>query len=1191
MIVFISSTFRDLYGEREAVEDALRLSDVSPWGMELFVSSPQKPLDVCLENLRASAAVVVIVGARSGSFVPGSTEVTYTKAEVEEARQLRLPIFAFLLNRNGAAPNDETDPAKRAALGDLRRVVEDIGTPAYFENPDQLKFEVLTALHTWTDKGRPGARKTFASSEEYFAEYCSAPGRSRLFDFSQTLVGRQENLASLEAFVAAPNLSVAILTGRGGIGKTRLLKEFADKLDGHRKVSFLRRGAIWHRESEKELPTGDLIIIADDGHRNIDLTKLLQCLKDAQESNRSAKLIISSRPRSLDSVNGALADNLDSTLVYRMPPLGALSTTDVRRLAKEELGPHADPGVLEWLVSISADTPLVTVAAARLIRSKNIHPSEMKSDDDFQHIVFDRFIDELDEAAKPFPTRRLVELAAALGPESFGAEPLVADVAAYLKVEVHEIHLCLYSLEEKGLLICDASGGFRVAPDVLSDSVLERCSVTGQRSSGFADFVIRRFGPHGKSGQILDNFGEIDWRISQKSNGELSILKEFWSELVGQFRDGDAGIRCEILATIRKAAFYKPEQALEVCEIARSSKAPPGGDWWPRTNDDVLKALPEILGLVSHHHSFASQSLKLLFDLWRKGVSGASDEAKRLAKLRPVQNQPPRTEKLLDAIGLVLHDRSFYKPERSILDLVDEILEREIEWTISNETTIELTSYSLNYSAFMPMRQRCIRMLDSCLGSTDVLVALRALRSLITLLHPTVSRFGRRDPDAEESAWQDEERLDAVRVLTTRSLDLSIDLTLQQQIFASLRRRDWSCHGGSLGESLTELQAAMPNSEKFSSFDGFMTPYWSWEPIRSIDLETRQAHYFVWIRRVVDRFVAAYPSPAAQIAQLEDMMLRFQRSGLQEKASDSFIDTLIQRHPPFASAFIDYVSNSPMPALAYDISLIVRPLRAVDPDAYGQLCLLLACHPTFEVALGVANGMRWPVENGATNMDLDIIECLARHPELSVRLHARSLAGRAGRLVEHSSRAAGILAITRVEHPEPGWIFWGVVGPDATPIDAFTEGQMRSFLMGIVACSRIDRSKTECGELFEGLSSRWPHLIAELLTNRLEFAATKGPEYSPWGGINIFLYFQSMAGSPHLPGLLRRIRDLSVIENVPKYDARELFWAVGGDDALATQILNEWTNEGSEVRRELARMFLQTSGKPRYMVQTETSSL
>jgi hypothetical protein len=38
MLIFVSSTFRDLGPERAAVQDALRAGEAAPWGMEFFNS-------------------------------------------------------------------------------------------------------------------------------------------------------------------------------------------------------------------------------------------------------------------------------------------------------------------------------------------------------------------------------------------------------------------------------------------------------------------------------------------------------------------------------------------------------------------------------------------------------------------------------------------------------------------------------------------------------------------------------------------------------------------------------------------------------------------------------------------------------------------------------------------------------------------------------------------------------------------------------------------------------------------------------------------------------------------------------------------------------------------------------------------------------------------------------------------------
>ncbi len=60
--VFICSTFDDLSIEREAVLEAVtRLQLQHDW-MEFFGARAQQPLDTCLEEVRASHILIIIVG-------------------------------------------------------------------------------------------------------------------------------------------------------------------------------------------------------------------------------------------------------------------------------------------------------------------------------------------------------------------------------------------------------------------------------------------------------------------------------------------------------------------------------------------------------------------------------------------------------------------------------------------------------------------------------------------------------------------------------------------------------------------------------------------------------------------------------------------------------------------------------------------------------------------------------------------------------------------------------------------------------------------------------------------------------------------------------------------------------------------------------------------------------------------------
>ena len=86
-------------------------------------------------------------------------------------------------------------------------------------------MELLLAMEKWNAEGRPGSRLVFTTPKEFFAQFESdAP---RLFDFKQTLRGRDTQIATLNTFVADPAPVVGVLAGRGGIGKSKLLHDWA----------------------------------------------------------------------------------------------------------------------------------------------------------------------------------------------------------------------------------------------------------------------------------------------------------------------------------------------------------------------------------------------------------------------------------------------------------------------------------------------------------------------------------------------------------------------------------------------------------------------------------------------------------------------------------------------------------------------------------------------------------------------------------------------------------------------------------------------------------------------------------------------------------------------------------------------------------------------------------------------------
>ena len=195
--LFISSTYRDLKREREAVQEALRKGESLPWGMEFFVSEPRRPLEVCLRELERCDAVILLVGARAGSLVPDGSGLTHTEAEIRHALQLSRPLFAFLQRRDGAFPNDHrTSDPLHDKLEEFRNFISSQSNVTWtpFESLEQLKLGALASVTRWEKDGCPGARRLFLPREDYYR--LEAP-QTRLLRHDATLHGRQPNCPRL----------------------------------------------------------------------------------------------------------------------------------------------------------------------------------------------------------------------------------------------------------------------------------------------------------------------------------------------------------------------------------------------------------------------------------------------------------------------------------------------------------------------------------------------------------------------------------------------------------------------------------------------------------------------------------------------------------------------------------------------------------------------------------------------------------------------------------------------------------------------------------------------------------------------------------------------------------------------------------------------------------------------------------
>ena len=226
MKVFLSSTFRDLAPEREAVLLALRRRHQAVIAMEDFLAGPAPTLKTALEHLRESDIVLLVLGFESGSLLDDGSDRSYTRAEYDEAMKLGLDVLVFLKTEKPRwRPwekklkwvNKEKSSKRRRALDEFKAVVDHQQTWTPFATPESLALAAIQSMDAWEDKGRPGARKTFSSGVEYFGQN-ALQFASPILDLSTTLVGRTDEIDTLNVFLANPDRSVFVLAAEVELG-------------------------------------------------------------------------------------------------------------------------------------------------------------------------------------------------------------------------------------------------------------------------------------------------------------------------------------------------------------------------------------------------------------------------------------------------------------------------------------------------------------------------------------------------------------------------------------------------------------------------------------------------------------------------------------------------------------------------------------------------------------------------------------------------------------------------------------------------------------------------------------------------------------------------------------------------------------------------------------------------------------
>ncbi len=202
--VFVSSTLRELAGERRAVREAIERMRLAPVMFELG-ARPHPPRSLYRSYLEQSDVFIGIYGASYGWVAP-EEEVSGLEDEYNLAPR-SMPKLIYI----------KDVPARDEKLEQLIARIQADDTAAYlhFETAEELGERVSADLATLLAERFDESRADAATSAEPdLAARVPAP--------YTTTIGRDGELAEIRALLAGGEHRVVSLIGPGGIGKSRL---------------------------------------------------------------------------------------------------------------------------------------------------------------------------------------------------------------------------------------------------------------------------------------------------------------------------------------------------------------------------------------------------------------------------------------------------------------------------------------------------------------------------------------------------------------------------------------------------------------------------------------------------------------------------------------------------------------------------------------------------------------------------------------------------------------------------------------------------------------------------------------------------------------------------------------------------------------------------------------------------------
>ncbi|MCY4090681.1 MAG: restriction endonuclease [Caldilineaceae bacterium] len=1033
--------------------------------------------------------------------------------------------------------------------------------------------------------GLPGF-SPFVTPVEFFRPFLDA---SFLFNHAWALVGRSDHLRQVHQFVESKQQKVAILAGRGGIGKSKILHALAETFENEHKGT-----ALWFAAESVELtpdgadylPFEPCVVIVDDAHRRDDLPALLAL---SRQRPHVTKLLLSCRPQAIDYVKSQVTQggfHIEETV--DLPDVKELSREEIIELARQALGPEFS-GLAELLAAATWDCPLVTVVGGQLLAKKAIAPELLERDEEFRGTVLTRFrgilIGKVSDRIDTTLCTSLLDLIAAVQPIRLDNLQLLDREAEFLGVDRPKLLNSLDILETAGVLL-RRGYTLRIVPDVLADHILHQANVTTLGlPTGYAELVFDKFASLCPV-EVLRNLSELDWRLRQSRAQASDLLNGIWQRITQRFQDAPNLGRSMTLDMLGKVAVFQPERTLELVEYTIRNPAtelgsPEGIQLFGDPHSDVVRQLPPILRQISYTLAYLPRCCNLLWELGRddnRNLHSSPDHGVRvLADLGGYEIGKPLvvTRGVLDAIENLLKDPSSHDRFHSPLDIIDPMLAKTGLSVHVEGHNFVYKPFTLTYGSIKSIRQRAISLIGRCLLSSDLRTSLRALKSLESAFREPQAYLNMEISDEDRDQWRPEqlEILALMADLAQRSTEPVTLVRIREVLWVHCSH----VPSDEIRDKADAIVSDLPDSFELRLTQELMPPYDLdvWRPYeeRRNDNPTSHREKIGQMRRALVVELLGRSEHAGEAYEILTGNMQTVKAAGVRPDPHAFLGVLGITDPEFAADLCDIIVDNPNGPLAPHLQSLLTHVRIRSAERARDIDQRVSRRASNILSGGLALSYRSPGwADNITAEDIEATRVLLDHEDIDVRGQA---IGSLSDLAEAHPRVAIDLAkgaaVGDNVHLAKNLcqLFSNGRG---IPFRELTSDDLKAFISKLEDIQEVD--DYFINNFLVKASEQDARAVADLLLTRVRKKTDARPDYRPLPILGFRNPLIGFAASPDQESILREIRDTllepgsSSIEHWMAQLFREV--SLDSESAASLKVLNEWINSGSAGRIESA---------------------